>query len=73
MLAQLHVLTRLRGETPELHDGPSLDAYLGGACAGLLDQLESEWYHVPDGATKRELRDEYAQGGGRAAKTRSKK
>ena len=82
-----------------MYEPRSTPARRAGTCAGLLRQLDDEWYHVPEaravdshaplllhsdllratlsrtvgqGASKRELREEYAQPGGKA-KTRSKK
>jgi hypothetical protein len=46
-IRQLHVLCRLRGQTPSLETVEQLTAYLD-SCGGLLEELELEWWE--DGA-----------------------
>ena len=57
LIAQLHVLCRLRGEAPALETVEAVRAYLEDTCTGLLDQLRGEWYGAADGA----LRDCYSK------------
>jgi len=45
-ISQLHVLCRLRGETPTLETAEQLATYLAGPCGGLLDRLRSEWWET---------------------------
>ena len=44
LIAQLHVLCRLRGERPTLQTSEELRAYLSGPCRGLLGRLQAEWW-----------------------------
>jgi len=70
-LAQLHVLCRLRGEAPTLHEAGALRAFLADGCGGLLGRLDAEWYEEKEGG-KRELRAEYAPPARGAPKARKK-
>jgi hypothetical protein len=45
VIAQLHVLARLRGDAElELSEPEQLRAYLDETCEGLLTKLYGEWY-----------------------------
>ena len=43
LIAQLHVLCRLRGDTPLLETPEQLESYLNLSCEGLLDALVAAW------------------------------
>jgi len=62
LVAELHVLCRLRGERPRLTTADELVAYLGESCPGLLDALALEWYYQKKPGSPKELRPEYAKG-----------
>ena len=47
LIAQLHVLCRLRGQAPTLESAEELSSYLG-RCGGLLEKLEAEWWEQED-------------------------
>ena len=48
VISRLHVLTRLRGEEPELDSAKAIEAYLETACGGLLTRLCAEWWEDED-------------------------
>ena len=63
LIAQLHVLCRLRGETLDFETPEALITYLSDDCDGLLGRLQDEWWE--SGWTedpKPVLRDVYSKG-----------
>lgn len=56
LIAQLHVLCRLRGEAPELRTAAQVHAYLETRCRGLLTRMRAEWWRDEE---RGELRPEY--------------
>ena len=44
LITQLHVLCRLRGESPPLDTADEVERYLERSCGGLLTALRTEWW-----------------------------
>ena len=69
IIANVHVLCRLRGEAPMLETAEALEEYLEGRCGGLLTKLRREWWGAEPGAGEddeeegkaRELRPMYTK------------
>ena len=74
VISRLHVLTRLRGEEPELDSAKAIEAYLETACGGLLTRLCAEWWEDEDageGWEGQRLRAGYSKRGGERAGRRA--
>ena len=61
LLAQIHVLCRLRAETPLLDTPERVAEYLDGHCNGLLSSVREEWLEPHAEGEKPQLREAYGK------------